>query len=392
VLAAAENAGAGPRFVCVESLNCMPETKTVRGAFTLAEILSQPQCWTDCLQYVKGTGQLSAACEHVSNQSELLFVGCGSSYYLASVAAASWTAITGRHARAVPASELLLYPDLVLPKAKDVAPVVISRSGKTTEAVKAAEYLEKARNLHTLAVTCAENDLLRREASAALVLAPADEASTVMTRSFSSILLALQLLATSVADQPTLADALHGLARLAGPCLTALRPRMEDFVQKHHFTDYVFLGQGPFYGLAREAMLKVTEMSASYTQVFNTLEFRHGPKAIVGADVLVTFLISETGYEAEVDVLEEIKGLAATTLVVTNAADSRVRAAADLLVELKLDVPEPVRLAAFTFAGQLLGYYTGMKKGLNPDHPPHLSRVVVLEEGTSEETSQHATI
>lgn len=213
-----------------------------------------------------------------------------------------------------------------------------------------------------------------------------------MTRSFSSILLALQLLATSVADQSALAQALRGLARLAGPCLSALHPRVEDFVQEHHFTDYVFLGQGPFYGLAREAMLKVTEMSASYTQVFNTLEFRHGPKAIVRPDVLVTFLISETGYEAEVDVLEEIKALGATTLVVTNAADSRVRAAADLLVELRLDVPEPVRLAAFTFAGQLLGYFTGMKKGINPDHPPHLSRVVVLEERTSEETSQHATL
>ena len=239
----------------------MPETKTSRGAFTLAEILSQPQCWTKCLRHVAESGQFTTARDHISNGSELLFVGCGSSYYLASVAAASWTAITGFRARAVPASELLLYPDLVLTQAESVVPVVISRSGKTTEAVNAAEYLETSRNLRTLAVTCADDDLLTQESSAALVLAPADEESTVMTRSFSSILLALQLLAATVADNSDFVKTLHGLPALAEPVLPSLQRRMQAFVEAHHFTDYVFLGQGPFYGLAREAMLKVTEMS-----------------------------------------------------------------------------------------------------------------------------------
>ena len=147
-----------------------------------------------------------------------------------------------------------------------------------------------------------------------------------------------------------------------------------------HFADYVYLGQGPFYGLACESMLKLKEMSCSYAQVFHTLEFRHGPKAIVSPSVLVTFLLSEAGYEAEVDVLEEIKDLGATTLVIANAADQRAQVAADLLVELRLDLPEYARLAAYAFAGQLLGVTTGIKKGLDPDQPRHLSRVVMLEE------------
>jgi glucosamine--fructose-6-phosphate aminotransferase (isomerizing) len=144
----------------------------------------------------------------------------------------------------------------------------------------------------------------------------------------------------------------------------------------------VFLAQGPFFGLASEGQLKVKEMSCSYAQVYHSLEFRHGPKAIVGPETLLTFLMSETGYEAEREVLEEMKDLGATTLVVTNTADDRVRRAADLLLELNLDVPECARLGVYVFACQLLGLYTGLKKGLDPDRPRNLTRVVILNHAT----------
>jgi glucosamine--fructose-6-phosphate aminotransferase (isomerizing) len=78
-------------------------------------------------------------------------------------------------------------------------------------------------------------------------------------------------------------------------------------------------------------------------------------------------------------VLEEIKKLRGTTLVVSNDVNSAIRRAADYFVELSLDVPETARVAASVIPGQLLGFYTGVKKGLNPDEPRNLSRVVMLE-------------
>ena len=324
--------------------------------------------------------------------SEWLFVGCGSSYYLATVAAASWASITGFRARAIPASELLLFPDLVFAGSSALVPIVISRSGKTTEAVKAAEYFEHTVGLRTTAVTCSAEEPLAQTASAALVLASANEKSTVMTRSFSSMLLALQLLAAQAANKEAFANSLHKLSQMAVALPGMQHKKIAEFMTLHHFCDYVFLGQGPYFGLAREAMLKVTEMSSSYAQAYNTLEFRHGPKAITSPQVLVTFLLSEAGYEAEVEVLEEIKGLGATTLVVTNAADSRARNAADLILELGLELPEYARLAAFTMPGQLLGYSAAMQKGLNPDSPRHLSRVVVLDEHPTERSHTNVTL
>jgi glucosamine--fructose-6-phosphate aminotransferase (isomerizing) len=231
-----------------------------------------------------------------------------------------------------------------------------------------------------LAVTGAPGQPLEQSCTVALPLLPCDEQSTVMTRSFTSMLLGMQYLAATQAENEALKKSLAKLPSVAARVMKDLHPRIRDFVSTHQFADYVCLGQGGFYGLACENALKLTEMSVSYAQSFHTMEFRHGPKSIVAPETLITFLISDQGYEAERDVLEEIKGLGGTTLTVVNRADDRVRKSSELLVELNSDLPEVARLAAYIFAGQLTGLYTGLKKNLDPDNPRHLSRVVVLED------------
>lgn len=367
----------------------MGHTLNGQSGHTLAEILSQPQVWGKCLADLQAGDALDSLRKRFAGGTECMFVGCGSSYYLAQAAASSWTAIVENRAKAVPASELLLFPDAALAGSTDVVPVLISRSGRTSEVLRAAEYLERTRNLRTVAITCSSGQPLQKGAGATICLSAADEQSTVMTRSFTSMLLAAQALAAAVSGNTAFLDALRRMASLAESLPAALQARIFDFVTAHQFADYVYLGQGPFYGLACEAALKITEMSCSYAQPFHTLEFRHGPKAIVAPEVLVTFLLSENGQEAETDVLEEVKQLGATTLVVANTAGERVRAHADLLVELGFDLPEYARLAAYNLAGQLLGIATAVKKGFNPDQPRNLSRVVVLE---ADEKPQHAAL
>jgi glutamine---fructose-6-phosphate transaminase (isomerizing) len=350
------------------------------GTFTRSEILSQPRCWAECFRDLDEPHLLQRVARELAAPRDWLFIGCGSSYYAALGAAASWTALTGLPARAAPASELLLFPDLLLPAARPCQPVLISRSGHTSEVLKVAEQLELQRNLRTLAITCVAHQPLEEICATTLHLLPADEQSMVMTRSFTSMLLALQALAAERGAQKELAAALRRLPEQTAPGLEAWAGSIEQFVAAQQFADYVFLGQGPFYALASEAMLKVKEMSCSYAQCFHTLEFRHGPKAIVSPQTLVTFLLSERGYEAEREVLEDVKGLGGRTLVVTNRADPATRQAADLLVELELEVPEYARLVAYALPGQLLGLYTGLKKGFDPDRPRNLSRVVILND------------
>jgi glutamine---fructose-6-phosphate transaminase (isomerizing) len=367
------------------------KTTSTHGAFTLEEILSQPVCWQTALGDFENSGALQATADRFAQAREWMFVGCGSSFYIAQTAAATMTALTGQRAQAVAASELLLFPEVVLAAKNNWVPVLISRSGRTSEVLKAAEFL-RVRGISTLGISCAPGQALEKLVTSAIVLPAADEQSMVMTRSFTSMLMALQALAARLAGKNDVLSARPHLCVRAEELLRTLPQQVRELVTNHSFADYVCLGQGALYGIACESALKMTEMSVSYGQSFHTLEFRHGPKAIVGCETLIVFLLSETGYSVELEVLEEVKKLGGTTLVVANRADERARAAADLLVELGSDAPEIARLVLYLLPAQLLGLYTGVKKGFDPDKPRHLSRVVLLGEEASGETSEHAAI
>ena len=352
-----------------------------RPTITLDEILSQPQCWQECLSSLEHQEVIRKICARVPPDGEWLFIGCGTSYYIALAAAACFAEMTGMPARAIPASEILFFPNSVLSKHHTSIPVLISRSGRTTEVVKAALYLERERGIRTIAITCYADEALAKNSTFPIVLSAAAEKSTVMTRSFSSMVMGLQYLAASVANHAELIEELRQLPAQSAAMFQEIPKLVQDFVRGHDLNNYSFVGQGAFFGVANEAMLKVMESSCSYAQVFNSLEFRHGPKSIVNPQSLFGIFVSDSAYDAEVDLLEEMKALGATTMAVTSKVSARIKTASDLLIAVPAGQVEYARLAACIPAAQLLGVYSGLKKGLDPDSPRNLSQVVILNEG-----------
>ena len=345
------------------------------GVKTLAEIASQPAVWQRCLQDLRQADLRGFADGHSPLDMEWVFIGCGTSFYLAQAAAFSFTSLLNTAARAVPASEALLRPELVFPRGlKSYYPILISRSGHTSEVLSVAEILNKE-GVPFLAVTCDGRELADM-AGKVLKMQVAEE-STVMTASFTSMLLGLQYLAATFAHNAEFIEALHQLPAHLDRLLDAYKNEVAAFA-KTPFDDIVILGQGALYPIASESALKVMESSSTFAQYYHTLEFRHGPKSIAGPSALIGGLISDSGYDAESAVLLEMKELGSQIFAVVNTAGEQLRERADLLIELDLPVPELARLVIYVVWGQLLGSYRGLQKGLNPDHPKNLSRVVTI--------------
>lgn len=345
------------------------------GVKTLVEISSQPAVWQRCLQYLKHADLRRLADGHSPLDVEWVFIGCGTSFYLAQAAALSFTALLNTSARAVPASEALLRPELVFPGGvKSYYPVLISRSGHTSEVLSVAEILNNE-GVPFLAVTCDGRELASMTDN--VLMMQVEEESTVMTSSFTSMLLGLQYLAGTFANNTDFLDALHQLPKHLERLLDTYSDEIAAFARKP-FDDIAILGQGALYPIAAESALKVMESSSTFAQYFHTLEFRHGPKSIAGPSTLIGALISDSGYDAESAVLLEMKDLGSKIFAVVNTAGERLREQADLLVELDLPVPELARLVIYVVWGQLLGSYRGLEKGLNPDNPRNLSRVVTI--------------
>jgi glutamine---fructose-6-phosphate transaminase (isomerizing) len=348
------------------------------GRQTLEEILSQPATWAETARQFEQNGGLLEFFQTASLKEPWLFVACGSSYYLSQAIAAQWTTLLRAACTAVPASELLFAPEEILRRAGARQVVLVSRSGKTTEVLRAAESLKGRSAVRTLGVTCNASSELKKLCTQTWTLPWADETSVVMTRSFTSILLLFERLAATLAGDHKLVSALDGLPEKTTRWLKENADKIRALGSKRRFADFVFLGQGAHYWLAQEAALKLTEMSSSYAQAYHTLEFRHGPRSIASAETLITMLISDAAEEEESAMVAELKALGAATLVVANHGTPALRRASDLLIELKMNEPEQARMAVTAIPAQLLGLAVGVRKGLNPDAPIHLTRAVVL--------------
>lgn len=346
---------------------------------TRNEILSQGIVWQSVIDDMRASQEIETILAESRGKREWIFIGCGTSFYLAESAGISWTLLTGQPARAIPGSEVLLFPKLLQAEGRDLQAVVISRSGRTSEAVRAANVLKHDLQIPTVGITCAQRSELERACDRTIVLRAADEQSTVMTRSFTSMLLSLQILAARRAGNLQFIDTVRAMADRFAPGIRGLAGQVEAFVAQHTFADYVFLGQGPFHGIAREAALKVMEMSCSYSQFFHALEFRHGPKAIVSPATCLTFFLSDTAQKAEIEVLSEMKDLGGVILAICNRANAEIRRSSDLVIEIDVTGNELALLAPFIAPCQLLGFFSGLRKGLNPDQPKNLTRVVMLD-------------
>ncbi|MGB9511781.1 MAG: SIS domain-containing protein, partial [Candidatus Acidiferrum sp.] len=278
-----------------------------------------------------------------------------------------------------PASELLFAPEETLRRMGTEQIVLMSRSGETTEVLRAAEVLQSHKTVQTLGVTCNPKSVLEKLCTHTFKLDWADEKSTVMTRSFTAILLAFQRLGLQfIGGDNELSAALGQLPRKGQNWIDANARKIQGFTGKRKFADYVFLGQGVHYWLAQEAGLKITEMSSSYAQVYHSLEFRHGPRSIAGPDTLITFYMSDVAKEAETTLVQELKELGAATCVIVNRATTELKNCSDLLIELGLDGPEFARYALTAIPAHLMGTAIGLRKRLNPDAPRNLTRAVVL--------------
>ncbi len=340
------------------------------------EIRSQPETWDATIATVPEQWQRIGSYLPLERAAQVLFIGSGTSFYLAQSAAHTFQEMTGRVSRAVPASEIFLSAASTVPRHVPVVAFIFSRSGTTSEAVLAARHLRRDfDHVQTVGITCNPGTDLARETHHVVELLHVSERSVVMTRSFTNMLLAAQLIAASVAGH----DGLLGeLARL--PAL--LRSQFDEFeafaeklggaMRLHRF---VYLGLGPNYGLAEEATLKLKEMTQVECAAYNPLEYRHGPisTATEGTAVVLLEAVREQAYVAEVEAAAKELGAVVATIAPYPSEH------ADTTLRLPDDLSDLGRSLLYLPPVQLLAQERAVRLGLDPDAPRHLVQVVVLD-------------
>jgi len=336
---------------------------TVPGQHTRAEILSQTEAWAQALDVVNASDLPKAG-----DYDQVLFTGCGSTYYLSLAAAALYQELTGRSAKAVPGGELLLNSATALTDQKTLL-VAISRSGTTTETVKAVEKFRNEKRGEVVVISNYD-EVLSRLADVNIVIDKGQEKSVAQTRSFASMYVAATAFAAKMAGRSDLLVAMKKLPEIGKLLIGKYESYAKSIGENLFFDRFYFLGSGNRYGLACEVNLKMKEMTLTHSEPFHFLEFRHGPMSMVNQNAVVVGMLSDANRVHEAKVLSEMKELGGT---VASLGESE----ADVCFES--NIPECVRGVLYLPVLQLMAFYRSLAKGLNPDSPNNLTAVVKLD-------------
>lgn len=345
--------------------------KNNQNSFTYQEILSQGETWAKTIEL--WSNPVVPLKEFLQKPySDSVFTGCGSTYYLSLSAAVIWRHLTGQRATAYPASELWFYPENIFQGTESLL-VSISRSGYTTETLRAIDtYLANGyKNL--LAITCYPEKPMAGMTDYVFAASHAGEESIAQTRSFSNMYVMAQLAAAIAGRNPEFIRDLGKVPGFFDNLVNKYEGLARQLAENQSLEHFVFLGSNLYYGLACEGMLKMKEMSLSISEAFHFFEFRHGPKSVVKPGTLIIGLINDKTCEQELKVLAEMKELGATTLAIT---DSAKNVHADYVIELGTGLESVTRSILTLPFMQLLAYYRSISKGLNPDRPENLTAVV----------------
>jgi glutamine---fructose-6-phosphate transaminase (isomerizing) len=341
--------------------------KNDKGFYTRTEILSQPAAWAAALDVLTASRRVIQDLKP-DRFDQVLFTGCGSTYYLALAAAALTQELTGRTCRAFPASELWLYPQSSYIAGK-ILLVAVSRSAETTETIRACEAFLKDKRGELLTLTCYGEMPLAKMGQVNLVFPSGQEQSVAQTRAFSTLYLATVAAACLWAGQIDLFDSLRGLPEAGERLLKNSASLAAELGRDPALERFYWLGSGPRQGLASELSLKMKEMSLTHSEPFHFMEFRHGPKSMVNAQTLVVGLRSSVNASAESAVLADVRALGGRVLDVAEDGSG---------VRFDSGLHEAVRSVLYLPVGQLIAFERSLSKGLDPDRPTNLDTVVKL--------------
>ncbi len=360
--------------------------------YMLKEIHEQPRALANTLQERVANGRLleaafgPAATEVLKRTRNVHIVACGTSFHAACVARYFIEQIAKIPCAVDIASEYRYRSPLVPP---DSLFVTISQSGETADTLAALRLAKQSGYLSQLAICNVPESSLVRESGLVMLTRAGPEIGVASTKAFTTQLTALGMLVVALARhrgadperERGLVTRLIELPALIEKTLqldpVIRRLAAERFAYKHHA---LFLGRGALYPIAMEGALKLKEISYIHAEAYPAGELKHGPLALVDADMPVVAVAPNN------DLLEKLK----SNLMEVRARGGELIVFADpesgiapsdgvTVIEMPRHVTYIQAPVVYTIPLQLLAYHAAILRGTDVDQPRNLAKSVTVE-------------
>jgi glucosamine--fructose-6-phosphate aminotransferase (isomerizing) len=359
--------------------------------FMLKEIHEQPRAIADTLQERVANGRLleaafgPAATDVFKRTAGVHIVACGTSFHAAATVRYFIEQICRIPCAVDIASEYRYRNPLVPPNSLFVT---ISQSGETADTLAALRLAKESGYLSTLAICNVPESSLVRESELVMLTRAGPEIGVASTKAFTTQLAALSMLVIALARhhgadaerERGLVTRLVELPSLIERTL-ALDPIIhrlaERFAEKHHA---LFLGRGALYPIAMEGALKLKEISYIHAESYPAGELKHGPLALVDADMpVITVAPNNDLLEKLKSNLMEVRARGGELIVFADPESGLQPSDGVTVIEMPKHVTYFQAPAVYTVPLQLLAYHVAILKGTDVDQPRNLAKSVTVE-------------
>ncbi len=309
-------------------------------------------------------------------------IACGTSYH-AGLVAKYWLEEVGLPCSVEVASEYR-YRSVVVPEGTLF--VTISQSGETADTLAALRGTRKKGYLGSMVICNVPESSLVRESDVALMTRAGPEIGVASTKAFTTQLVALRLLSLALArrhgmtreQEKEWVEELHALPRQVEVVLKlseSIKEMANAFGDKQHA---LFLGRGTFYPIAMEGALKLKEISYIHAEAYPAGELKHGPLALVDADMpVVCALPKDPLLEKVLSNLQEVRARGGELFLFS---DQDANIELDNYQNLTLsDICPTTAPIVYSVPLQLLSYHVAVLKGTDVDQPRNLAKSVTVE-------------
>lgn len=390
------------KVVNLNNVECPHEVKTValnlgqleKGGyphFMLKEIFEQPDCIYDCMRgriNVEGTNVVLSAIidykERLLAAKRFVIVACGTSWHAALIGKHLIESFCRIPVEVEYASEFR-YRDPVI-DSNDVV-IAISQSGETADTLAAVE-LAKSRGAFIYGICNAIGSSIPRATHTGSYIHVGPEIGVASTKAFTGQVTVLTMLALTLAKEKRTIGEAEFLAVVKE--LGQIPEKMKEVLKQNDriaelskiFTyahNFIYLGRGYSYPVALEGALKLKEISYIHAEGYPAAEMKHGPIALVDAEMPVVVVATQNGlYEKVLSNIQEIKARKGKVIALVTKGDAVISHIADICIELPetLECLDPL---IATVPLQMLAYHIAVCKGMDVDQPRNLAKSVTVE-------------
>ena len=327
----------------------------------------------------------NGAAEILEKVEHIQIVACGTSYNAGMTARYWFEALAGVSCDVEIASEFRYRKFVTRPNS---LLVTISQSGETADTLAALRLAKEKGYMAALTICNVSSSSLVRESDLAFMTRAGVEVGVASTKAFTTQLAALLMLVTAIGkvkgnisneQEVEIVKALQSLPAEVEKALAFdkdIEALAEDFAEKHHA---LFLGRGEFYPIAVEASLKLKEISYIHAEAYAAGELKHGPLALIDADMPVIVVAPNNELLEKVKSnIEEVRARGGQLYVFADKEAGFTPSEGMKIITMP-KVNEIVAPIFYTVPMQLLSYHVALIKGTDVDQPRNLAKSVTVE-------------